>query len=87
VLDSLSRLMPAVAGAQQMQAARKLRELMSAYASAEDLVRVGAYQKGSDPLLDRALELLPQINAYLRQTPAETSNLEDAVRRLTSLPV
>jgi flagellum-specific ATP synthase len=87
VLDSLSRLMPAVVGEPQMQVARKLRELMATYAAAEDLVRVGAYQKGSDLLLDRALEALPQINSYLRQAPAEHSNFDDAVRRLAALPV
>ena len=87
VLDSLSRLMPAVSGESQMQAARKVRELLSAYAAAEDLVRVGAYQKGSDPLLDRALEALPSITRFLQQMPAEGCALEDTLQRLATLPI
>jgi len=87
VLDSLSRLMPAVAGDGQMQVARKVRELLSTYAAAEDLVRVGAYQRGSDPLLDRALEALPAITQFLQQTPAEACGFEDTLQRLAALPV
>ena len=87
ILDSLSRLMPAVATEKQMQLARRIRELLSTYMAAEDLVRVGAYQKGSDPLLDRALESLPSITAFLQQTPTEACTLEDTRQRLAALPV
>ena len=87
ILDSLSRLMPAVATEPQMQSARKVRELLATYTAAEDLVRVGAYQKGSDPLLDRALEALPSITRFLQQTPTEPCTLEDTLHRLSALPV
>jgi flagellum-specific ATP synthase len=87
ILDSLSRLMPAVAGDQQMQVARRVRELLSTYIAAEDLVRVGAYQKGSDALLDRALEALPAIMQFLQQTPMEACSFEDTLQRLAALPV
>ncbi len=82
VLDSLSRLMPAVTTKPQMQSARKIRELLSAYTSAEDLVRVGAYQKGADPILDQAIDRLPAINSFLQQTPTERCSFEDTLERL-----
>ena len=85
VLDSLSRLMPAVATPAQMRAARCVRELLSAYVSAEDLVRVGAYQKGADPMLDKALDHLPAINRFLQQDPTEACSLENTVERLSHL--
>jgi len=87
VLDSLSRLMPAVATEEQIRLARRIRELLSTYSAAEDLVRVGAYQKGSDPLLDKALATLPAINRFLQQTPAEHCPFEDTLQRLSALPV
>lgn len=87
VLDSLSRLMPDVADEKQMQKARQLRQLLSTYASSEDLVRVGAYQKGSDPMLDRALTAMPSINSFLQQTSEERSSLEESVSRLLALPI
>jgi len=87
VLDSLSRLMPAVASDEQMRVARRLRELLASYAAAEDLVRVGAYQRGADPLLDKAVESLPAINQFLQQGPSEACSIEDTIERLAALPV
>src|ERR1700690_4048744 len=59
VLDSLSRLMPAVSSPQQLEKAGKLRMLMAAFAKAEDLIRIGAYKAGTDAVLDRAIAALP----------------------------
>ncbi len=56
VLDSISRLMPAVAEPQHREQAALLRRLMAVYARSEDLVRIGAYKPGADPDLDRALQ-------------------------------
>jgi flagellum-specific ATP synthase len=85
ILDSLSRLMPAVAGKEQMRKARELRQLLSTYKSSEDLVRVGAYQKGSDPTLDRAIAALPSIEKFLQQGPQEACSLEGSVEQLMAL--
>ena len=49
VLDSVSRLMPAVCSAPHLQKAHELRRLLAAYTASEDLIRIGAYQEGSDP--------------------------------------
>ena len=55
VLDSISRLMPAVTAPEHREQAALLRKLMAVYARSEDLVRIGAYKPGADPDLDRAL--------------------------------
>jgi flagellum-specific ATP synthase len=69
VLESLSRLMPNITSEQHMQKAKALRLLLASYVRSEDLIRIGAYQKGADPTLDRAVEILPQLNAFLHQRP------------------
>src|SRR6202158_4877890 len=71
VLDSLSRLMSSVATKEHLTKARSLRKLLAAYASAEDLIRVGAYQKGLDPVLDQAIEIVPPLNAFLQRRADE----------------
>src|SRR5207302_1547642 len=48
VLDSLSRLMPSVCSAEHLEKVRRIRQLLSSYSASEDLIRVGAYQKGAD---------------------------------------
>jgi flagellum-specific ATP synthase len=86
VLDSLSRLMPSICTRQHAEKAREIRSLLSAYARSEDLVRIGAYQRGSDGQLDRAIEFLPAINAFLRQEAQGLCTFADAERLLLSLP-
>ncbi len=86
VLDSLSRLMPSITKPAHIEKASALRELLSAYSRSEDLVRIGAYQRGGDPLLDRAIEHLPALQGFLRQGTDELSSFEDAERLLLTLP-
>jgi flagellum-specific ATP synthase len=86
VLDSLSRLMPNVSSREHMQKAGALRMLLAAYARAEDLVRIGAYQRGTDPTLDKALSALPQIERFLKQEPNEAAPLAANVEQLLALP-
>jgi len=86
VLDSLSRLMPNVCSPEHMQKAGSLRMLLAAYARAEDLVRIGAYQRGTDATLDRALAALPQIDRFLQQRPDEPAPLASNLEQLFALP-
>jgi len=79
---SVSRLMTGVAGPVQVRAATRLRQLLAAYRDGRDLVQIGAYRPGTDPVLDEALERMDAINAFLRQGTDEPSTLEDAVARL-----
>ena len=85
VLDSLSRLMPAVASAEHQAKANHLRTLVAAYRRSQDLIRIGAYNKGSDPLLDRAMTALPSLQEFLRQRPDEIAHFESTLEQLLRL--
>jgi flagellum-specific ATP synthase len=85
VLDSISRLMPAVAGAQHREQAALVRRLMAVYSRSEDLVRIGAYRPGADPDLDRALRARVAIRSFLTQDTHEQVRFEAALDRLAAL--
>jgi len=86
VLDSLSRLMESVCTVEHQEKAKRLRQLLAAYAASEDLVRIGAYQKGADATLDRALAALPAITAFLQQRKDERAPYADSIKALLALP-
>ena len=86
ILDSISRLMPAVSSAPHLQKAHELRRLLAAYTASEDLIRIGAYQKGSDPTLDKALAMIPDLNRFLMQKPGEMVSFSDSIAKLLALP-
>lgn len=86
VLDSVSRLMPAVCSAPHLQKAHELRRLLAAYTASEDLIRIGAYQKGSDPTLDKALVLIPELHRLLTQKPSDIAPFPDNIAKLLALP-
>jgi flagellum-specific ATP synthase len=86
VLDSVSRLMSAVSSPPHLQKAQSLRRLLAAYAASEDLVRIGAYQKGSDSTLDKALTLIPALDQFLMQKPGEAAPLAETITKLLALP-
>ena len=64
ILDSVSRLMPMVCSPEHLAKANALRRLLAAYSASEDLIRIGAYQKGNDPLLDQAMAIIPELNRF-----------------------
>jgi flagellum-specific ATP synthase len=85
VLDSISRLMPAVTQPEHREQAALLRRMMAVYAHSEDLVRIGAYKAGSDPELDRALRARGAMRAFMTQDAHEHVGFSDCVRRLAAL--
>jgi flagellum-specific ATP synthase len=86
ILDSVSRLMPSVCSHPHLEKANDLRRLLAAYTASEDLIRIGAYQKGSDPTLDKALVLIPELQRFLLQKPTEAPSLSETGTQLLSLP-
>lgn len=86
ILDSLSRLQPSVASPEHMTKSRALRILLASYVRSEDLIRIGAYQKGFDAVLDRAVEVLPDLNRFLQQGSHETPRFEEMMEHLNRLP-
>jgi flagellum-specific ATP synthase len=86
VLDSLSRLMTSVCSPEHLEKARRLRKLLASYAASEDLIRVGAYQKGLDATLDRAVAVLPATNNFLQQETNSPASFDQTVAALLALP-
>jgi flagellum-specific ATP synthase len=82
---SISRVMPAVVAKEQMRAAQRFRQVYSAYRQRQDLIAVGAYQKGSDAQVDQAIAMYPRLVRFLQQEVDEPVELHVAQERLTSL--
>ena len=76
VLQSISRLAPAVSGPCAMKAAGGIRRSMAVYAEAEDFINIGAYKPGSDPAIDDAIVKHKAIEEFLIQEVGEQSPLE-----------
>jgi flagellum-specific ATP synthase len=85
VLDSLSRLMPAVTTREHRASSSMARRLLAAHARSEDLIRIGAYKAGADEELDRAIVALPLLREFLEQSSGERVTLDEAVTRLTAM--
>ena len=82
VLQSVSRVMPSITSEEHRESAGRMRELLARYGRSRDLVSIGAYEPGADPQLDEALERLPAIHSYLRQSPSEHGTLEETIAAL-----
>jgi len=82
VLASVSRLASKITSPEQKMAAQALREALSTYQRAEDLINLGAYASGSNPYLDSVISQLPAIRAFLRQNVGEVSSLAETLERL-----
>jgi flagellum-specific ATP synthase len=85
VLKSISRLMNTLAEEDHKHAAAKIREMMSTYLNAEDLINIGAYKKGSSEDIDKAIAYYPKIVSFLKQDVNEKSTMEESIRSLIQL--
>jgi FliI/YscN family ATPase len=85
VLGSISRLMNHLADASHRQAADQVRELLAAYRESEDFILLGAYQKGTSALIDRAIQLRDGIHRLVRQRPEEHQAFADTIKQLVQL--
>jgi flagellum-specific ATP synthase len=85
VLDSLSRLMPAVTMPDHRSRASTVRRLLAAHARSEDLIRIGAYKAGTDEDLDRAMRMMPALRAFLEQKSDERVSMQESVARLNAM--
>lgn len=85
ILRSVSRLMPDIAAPEHQRGAAKLRRLLAAFKQAEDLVNIGAYVSGSNPLVDEALTKYGAITEFLQQDQGDSSGFAESVARLQQL--
>jgi len=87
ISQSVSRAFLNVSDKQQQIAARKIRNIMSTYADVQDLIRIGAYTRGTSPQIDKVIELMPLVNAFLQQGLHESRKLVEtcaAMQRLAA---
>ncbi len=85
VLESISRLMTELASKDQQDTALLIRKLLAAYRDHEDLISIGAYRQGSNPMVDLAIRMRPHINQFLLQGVDDSSSVEQARQALTQL--
>ena len=85
VLRSISRSMPRCLTPEQAALVQRGREVMSTYEDMAELIRLGAYRRGSDPKVDEAIALYPKIEAFLAQKPLEKTALEDGYKQLAQV--
>lgn len=86
-LESISRVMSKVISKEHLLAARRVKELLANYRTSEDLISIGAYQKGTNPKTDMAIQMNDKINQFLRQEENHTNDYDetiDWVRNLSS---
>ena len=79
---SISRVMPNIVTPEALQLAQRFKRLLAHYRSNRDLVTIGAYQKGSDPLLDEAIARHESMLNFIRQTMVEGADLSESARLL-----
>ena len=85
VLQSVSRLIGEIVTPEVREAGTRLRAALAAYREKEDLISIGAYQPGTDPILDAAIGLRPAIDAFLKQRVDEPSIVDEADAQLLGL--
>jgi FliI/YscN family ATPase len=85
VLQSVSRLTSRVASKEQQEAARKVREALSTYQQAEDLIQLGAYVAGTNPRLDSSIRVREGLLDFLRQDAHVRVPRQETVSRLNTL--
>ncbi len=85
VLESISRLTPAITEPEQRAASTEMRRLLAAYRDAKDLIEIGAYVAGTSPLVDRSIALREAMDGFLRQDIRDVGSASDAWAALNRL--
>ncbi|MEW6756145.1 MAG: FliI/YscN family ATPase [Candidatus Latescibacterota bacterium] len=85
VMESVSRAMRDVVSPAHWERALEVKSLLAAHAQAEDLINIGAYARGSNPRIDRALQFIAVINEFLQQDTESAAGLEEHVQRFMGL--
>jgi len=85
VLGSISRLMTSITSEEHKDAAAKMRKILALYRENKDLIDVGMYQPGTNPKLDIAIEMMPQINAFLQQRTSDSVNMQNTIDTLVNM--
>jgi flagellum-specific ATP synthase len=84
VLHSSSRLMHQVASEEESAMARDAKRHLAIHEASRDLIELGAHQRGANPALDRAVDLKPELDKLMQQTPRESTPRAEACRQMAS---
>jgi len=90
VLESISRVAPAITPPEVLAAGAEIRRLLAAWRDARDLIEIDAYVPGTNPVVDRAVALRPAIDRFLRQPSSEVADLSttrSGLEELAATPV
>ena len=85
VAKSISRVMPQVVSPEHLNMALVFKKLLSAYEQNKDLISIGAYSAGSNPVVDKAIQMKPVIDAYLQQKMSEIAPFDISLQHLQML--
>ncbi len=85
ILASISRVMPNICNEDHINISGKLKDLLATYRESEDLISIGAYEKGSNKKLDVAINHIEEINKFLRQGILEYYSFDEALEQLQNI--
>jgi flagellum-specific ATP synthase len=85
ILRSVSRTMPGCNNEQENALVSRARRLLATYEDMAELIRLGAYRRGTDPAVDEAIHFYPQLEAFLGQKKAEATSLQDCYALLAQV--
>ena len=85
VLGSISRLMNDIADRDQVKTASQLRNMLSIYEQNQDLISIGAYKRGTNPVLDNAISHIDRINDFLQQAVGDKVVFQDTVAQMKAI--
>ncbi|UOQ85575.1 flagellar protein export ATPase FliI [Gracilibacillus salinarum] len=85
VLKSVSRVMPQIIPKERLDVVQKIRTLLARYEDNEELIQIGAYKRGSNPVVDQAIQLQPSILNILKQDMDDKCDDETAITQLEEI--
>lgn len=85
ILQSISRVMVEIVGPEHLSCTRRIIEVLDTYKKSEDLIKIGAYVKGTNPKTDYAVSMIDKVNSFLQQNKNDTVTFEQCVAGMKTL--
>lgn len=85
ILKSVSRTMPQCNNERENEIVSKARKILSTYLNMEEMIKLGIYKRGSDSEIDKAIDIYPSIEEFVKQKIKEKSNFAEGYARLAEI--
>jgi flagellum-specific ATP synthase len=85
ILKSVSRALPRALNDTQNALIRRAKQILSTYEDMAELIRLGAYRKGTDPKVDESIDLYPKLEEFLTQNKDDQTTIEDGFKKLAQI--